>query len=199
MRTKMFIGPQLRRVREERGLTQAALARLIEISPSYLNQIERNQRPMTVPVLLRKIPGPDGFLATRHGAGGPWVFTFGEAGGTRFFTNDGGAFVQDVNYQPFGKPSSSGAQPGSPLYSNEQWNYGDYLGAFAVSTGFGAPELVQDFKKDHDDYNAIMVEALADRLAEAFAEFLHEPRFRVAKINGRDTALGRRDQYFSQV
>ena len=49
----MFIGPQLRRAREERGLTQAALARLIEISPSYLNQIERNQRPLSVAVLLR--------------------------------------------------------------------------------------------------------------------------------------------------
>jgi 5-methyltetrahydrofolate--homocysteine methyltransferase len=51
---------------------------------------------------------------------------------------------------------------------------GDYLGAFAVSAGFGAHELVNQFKKDHDDYNAIMVEALADRLAEAFAEMLHE-------------------------
>jgi 5-methyltetrahydrofolate--homocysteine methyltransferase len=50
----------------------------------------------------------------------------------------------------------------------------DYLGAFAVSAGFGAHELVNQFKKDHDDYNAIMVEALADRLAEAFAEMLHE-------------------------
>ena len=49
----MLVGPQLRRVREERGLTQAALARLLGISPSYLNQIERNQRPLTVPVLLR--------------------------------------------------------------------------------------------------------------------------------------------------
>ncbi len=49
----MFVGAQLRRAREERGLTQAALARLVEISPSYLNQIERNQRPLTVPVLLR--------------------------------------------------------------------------------------------------------------------------------------------------
>lgn len=56
VKTKMFVGPQLRRVREERGLTQAALARLIEISPSYLNQIERNQRPLTVPVLLRLGP-----------------------------------------------------------------------------------------------------------------------------------------------
>jgi predicted transcriptional regulator/transcriptional regulator with XRE-family HTH domain len=53
VRTKLFIGPQLRRVREEKGLTQAALARLISISPSYLNQIERNQRPLTVSLLLR--------------------------------------------------------------------------------------------------------------------------------------------------
>jgi 5-methyltetrahydrofolate--homocysteine methyltransferase len=50
----------------------------------------------------------------------------------------------------------------------------DYLGAFAVSTGFGSQDLVLKFKKDLDDYNAIMVEALADRLAEAFAELLHE-------------------------
>ena len=50
----------------------------------------------------------------------------------------------------------------------------DYLGAFAVSTGFGTQELVMHYKADHDDYNAIMVEALADRLAEAFAEHLHE-------------------------
>lgn len=87
----------------------------------------------TVPVLLRKIPGPDGFLAMRHGAGGPWVFSFGEARGTRFLTDEGGAFVQDVNYQPFGKPISTGAQPGNPLYSNQQWNYGDYLAAFGIS------------------------------------------------------------------
>jgi 5-methyltetrahydrofolate--homocysteine methyltransferase len=50
----------------------------------------------------------------------------------------------------------------------------DYLGAFAVSAGFGSHELVLKYKKDLDDYNAIMVEALADRLAEAFAELLHE-------------------------
>ncbi|MCS7046242.1 MAG: B12-binding domain-containing protein, partial [Gemmataceae bacterium] len=50
----------------------------------------------------------------------------------------------------------------------------DYLGAFAVSAGFGAAELVARFKQEHDDYNAIMTEALADRLAEAFAEMLHE-------------------------
>jgi len=49
-----------------------------------------------------------------------------------------------------------------------------YLGLFAVSTGFGADELIMKYKKQHDDYNAIMVQALADRLAEAFAEKLHE-------------------------
>jgi 5-methyltetrahydrofolate--homocysteine methyltransferase len=50
----------------------------------------------------------------------------------------------------------------------------DYLGAFAVTSGLGADELVKKFKADHDDYNAIMTEALADRLAEAFAEYLHK-------------------------
>ncbi|MGO8837483.1 MAG: methionine synthase [Limisphaerales bacterium] len=50
----------------------------------------------------------------------------------------------------------------------------DYIGAFAVTSGHGLKELVEKFKADHDDYNAIMAEALADRLAEAFAEGLHQ-------------------------
>ena len=50
----------------------------------------------------------------------------------------------------------------------------DYIGAFAVTSGHGLKEVVDRFKADHDDYNAIMAEALADRLAEAFAEFLHK-------------------------
>ena len=50
----------------------------------------------------------------------------------------------------------------------------DFLGAFAVSSGFGLKELCDQFKAQHDDYNAIMAEALADRLAEAFAEYLHK-------------------------
>ena len=49
----------------------------------------------------------------------------------------------------------------------------DYIGAFAVSTGFGADELAAQFAAAHDDYNSIMVKALADRLAEALAEYLH--------------------------
>lgn len=50
---KAFIGGRLRRLREDRGMTQAALAAALELSPSYLNQIEKNQRPLTVPVLIR--------------------------------------------------------------------------------------------------------------------------------------------------
>ncbi len=50
----------------------------------------------------------------------------------------------------------------------------DYLGAFAVTTGVGTEALVATFEAQHDDYSAIMVKALADRLAEAFAELLHE-------------------------
>lgn len=50
----------------------------------------------------------------------------------------------------------------------------DYLGAFAVTAGVGTDELVRRFEADHDDYNSIMTKALADRLAEAFAELLHE-------------------------
>jgi len=49
----------------------------------------------------------------------------------------------------------------------------DYLGAFAVTAGFGVEDLCRKFEKDHDDYNSIMTKALADRLAEAFAEYLH--------------------------
>ena len=50
----------------------------------------------------------------------------------------------------------------------------DYIGAFCVSTGFGTAELAKTYEDDNDDYNAIMVKALADRLAEAFAEYLHK-------------------------
>lgn len=53
-------------------------------------------------------------------------------------------------------------------------NKPDYIGAFAVTAGIGEDELAESFKEQGDDYNAIMVKAIADRLAEAFAEYLHE-------------------------
>ena len=50
----------------------------------------------------------------------------------------------------------------------------DYMGFFAVTAGIGCDELVRAYEAEHDDYSAILVKALADRLAEAFAEYLHE-------------------------
>ncbi|MES2689103.1 MAG: methionine synthase, partial [Bacteroidota bacterium] len=56
----------------------------------------------------------------------------------------------------------------------EETGVTDYMGGFAVTTGIGIEELVDAFEKDHDDYNSIMIKAIADRLAEAFAEKMHE-------------------------
>ncbi|MBS4033618.1 MAG: methionine synthase [Ignavibacterium sp.] len=50
----------------------------------------------------------------------------------------------------------------------------DYIGMFAVTAGIGIEKLVEQFEKEHDDYSSIMIKAIADRLAEAFAEHLHE-------------------------
>jgi len=68
----------------------------------------------------------------------------------------------------------------------------DYLGAFALTAGIGAPELSARFEKDHDDYNSIMAKALADRLAEAFAEWMHK-QARDAWGFGRDENLAPAD------
>ena len=69
-----------------------------------------------------------------------------------------------------GIPSFALADFIAPKESGKQ----DYMGAFCVSTGFGTQELAQQFEDAHDDYNSIMIKALADRLAEAFAEYLHK-------------------------
>jgi 5-methyltetrahydrofolate--homocysteine methyltransferase len=68
----------------------------------------------------------------------------------------------------------------------------DYIGAFAVSAGFGIETLTAEFMKQHDDYSRIMAEALADRLAEALAEALHE-RTRREWGYGRDEQLSKDD------
>ncbi len=62
----------------------------------------------------------------------------------------------------------------SDFVAPKETGIGDYMGGFAVTAGIGAPELVKKFEDDHDDYNAILTKALADRLAEAFTELLHE-------------------------
>ncbi len=69
---------------------------------------------------------------------------------------------------------------GKPHYCLADWiapresGIADYLGAFAVTAGIGIDERVREFERAHDDYRAILLKALADRLAEAFAERLHE-------------------------
>lgn len=68
----------------------------------------------------------------------------------------------------------------------------DYIGAFAVTAGLGCDELVEKFNQDHDDYNSIMAKALADRLAEAFAEYLHL-QVRIEWGYGADEGLSREE------
>ena len=68
----------------------------------------------------------------------------------------------------------------------------DSIGAFAVTSGIGLKELCDRFRSEHDDYNAIMAEALADRLAEAFAECLHK-QVRCEWGYGRDEGLSNED------
>jgi 5-methyltetrahydrofolate--homocysteine methyltransferase len=68
----------------------------------------------------------------------------------------------------------------------------DHVGAFAVTAGIGADALVAHFESEHDDYQAILVKALADRLAEAFAEYLHA-RVRQEWGYGRDEQLSSED------
>ncbi len=86
------------------------------------------------------------------------------------------------------KPSLCLADYIAPLDSGRQ----DYIGAFAVTAGVGADEIAARFEANDDDYNSIMVKALADRLAEAFAECLHM-RARVEWGLGRGESLSRED------
>ena len=62
----------------------------------------------------------------------------------------------------------------SDFIAPEETGKDDYIGAFAVTAGIGIEALVEKYEEDHDDYNSIMVKAIADRLAEAFAELMHE-------------------------
>ncbi len=69
-----------------------------------------------------------------------------------------------------GKPNFALADFVAPKETGKQ----DYVGCFCVTTGFGTAEKAKEFEEKLDDYNAIMVKALADRLAEAYAEYLHK-------------------------
>ena len=68
------------------------------------------------------------------------------------------------------KPQGQSSFALSDFVAPKESGRADYVGAFAVTTGVGVDVLCREFERDHDDYNSIMAKALADRLAEAFAE-----------------------------
>lgn len=88
------------------------------------------------------------------------------------FTNQNCKFLtlRQQSKKAEGKPNIALADFIAPKESGIE----DFIGCFCVSTGFGTETLAEEFEKNHDDYNAIMIKALADRLAEAFAEYLHK-------------------------
>jgi 5-methyltetrahydrofolate--homocysteine methyltransferase len=77
--------------------------------------------------------------------------------------------LRQQNQRPSGKPNYCLSDFLAPADSN----IGDYIGAFAVTAGLGIEKKLAEFEAKKDDYNAIMLKAIADRLAEAFAEWLH--------------------------
>ena len=79
-------------------------------------------------------------------------------------------FLRQQQQKPPGKPNYCLADFIAPKDSG----LADYLGAFALTAGIGIEKKLAEFEADHDDYNAILLKALADRLAEAFAEHMHE-------------------------
>src|SRR6185503_9358021 len=86
------------------------------------------------------------------------------------------------------RPSDQPLQALADYVAPRESGLHDYLGAFAVTAGHGVDALVAQFERAHDDYNAIMAKALADRLAEALAEALHA-RARREWGYGRDETL----------
>jgi 5-methyltetrahydrofolate--homocysteine methyltransferase len=94
--------------------------------------------------------------------------------------------LRQQNVKPTGRPNLSLADFVAPRDSGVR----DYLGAFAVTAGIGIEKKLAEFEQRHDDYSAIMLKALADRLAEAFTELLHQRVRREFWGYARDEALG---------
>ncbi|MFK5986406.1 MAG: methionine synthase [Pseudomonadota bacterium] len=75
--------------------------------------------------------------------------------------------------QQMRKPKGKSNQCLADLIAPKETNKSDYIGAFALTTGIGIEKKIEEFEQQHDDYSSIMLKALADRLAEAFAECMH--------------------------
>jgi 5-methyltetrahydrofolate--homocysteine methyltransferase len=98
-------------------------------------------------------------------------------------------FLRQQKAKPPGRPNRSLADFVAPKETGLE----DHVGLFAVTAGIGAEEAARRFEEEHDDYNAIMVKALADRLAEAFAEHMHERVRKEFWGYAADEALGSDD------
>ncbi|HWO89594.1 MAG TPA: methionine synthase [Gemmatimonadales bacterium] len=106
------------------------------------------------------------FPAARYGADDVHVYADRERRSVRAVLH----FLRQQNEKPPGRPNLCLADLVAPSGSGVE----DWIGAFAVTAGHGLEELVRDFERANDDYSAIIAKALADRLAEAFAERMHE-------------------------
>jgi len=103
--------------------------------------------------------------------------------------------LRQQNQRPSGKPNYCLSDFIAPADSS----VGDYIGAFAVTAGLGIEKKLAEFEAKKDDYNAIMLKAIADRLAEAFAEWLHRKvrreYWRYARDETLDSAAMIREEY----
>jgi 5-methyltetrahydrofolate--homocysteine methyltransferase len=95
-------------------------------------------------------------------------------------------FLRQQMVKPLDKPNQCLADLVAPKSSKLR----DYVGAFAVTAGIGIDARVAEYERKHDDYNAILLKALADRLAEAFAEHMHQRVRREFWGYAKDEALG---------
>jgi 5-methyltetrahydrofolate--homocysteine methyltransferase len=97
--------------------------------------------------------------------------------------------LRQQNKKPTGNPNLCMSDFVAPRDSGVK----DYIGAFAVTTGLGVDKRVKAYEEKHDDYNAIMLKALADRMAEAFAELLHKRVRREMWAYAKDESLSNDD------
>ncbi len=172
--TSVFADAQdmLKIILEEKKLTAKGIYGIFEANTINDDDIQINQ--------LKAPPAPEGgatsvmnkdkanILSTTTpsplGRAGEGFMSQQKEGGALFLT------LRQQSSKTAGAPNIALADFIAPKESGKV----DYMGAFCVTTGFGVDEWAAEFEAALDDYNAIMVKALADRFAEAFAEYLHE-------------------------
>ena len=116
-------------------------------------------------------------LLTANGVAGIFVANTISYDDIEVYTDDSRSGVKRVLHSLRSQSQKSNGLPNLALadyIAPKESGVKDYVGAFAVTAGIGIEKIVDKFEKEHDDYNSILTKALADRLAEAFAEHLHE-------------------------